>query len=175
MKKTAEEIYPTEYQPPTPSTGPTYRSPTAFDTRNTGVTLEVAATSTSDRTIELQLSPEVVTPLRLETWMEHVDQWGDGSIRMPIYETLRTDSSISVESGKFQLVSALTPHANAPVPADSRKILVFPDPLARWTGRPPCLFTTPSPSHADRPAPTDPRASAIRRGVRWWRGVCWLP
>jgi hypothetical protein len=55
---------------------------TAFETRNTGVTFEVEPTLDSDGTIDLRPSPEIVTRLRLETWMEHVDQWGDGSMRM---------------------------------------------------------------------------------------------
>jgi len=134
-----EEIYPTEYAPPglpcgnlsnirlptDPPANPLFRAPTAFETRNTGVTFNVEATLSSDGTIDLVLSPQMVTRLRLETWMEHVDQWGDGSMRMPIFETLRFTTSNSVESGKFELVSALTPKANAPVPAVSRKILVF--------------------------------------------------
>lgn len=133
-----EEIFPTEYQPPRlpcdlsrgglasdPPVNPAFRSPTAFETRNTGVTFEVEATLNSGGMIDLQLIPEIVARLRLETWMEHVDQWGDGSIRMPIYENWRFNTSISVESGKFELVSALSPKQNAPVPAVSRKILVF--------------------------------------------------
>lgn len=134
-----EEIYPTEYSPPelpcgnpsgrrAPSTAPmnpAFRTPTAFDTRNTGVTFEVEASSHSNGMIDLRLIPEIVTRLRLETSMEHTDQWGDGSIRMPIYETMRFNTSISVRSGKFELVSALTPKANAPVQAVLRKILVF--------------------------------------------------
>ncbi len=62
LESIREEIYPTEYQPPSlpgtfssppvqpnlgPPMNPLFRSPTAFDTRNTGVTLEVAATSAS--------------------------------------------------------------------------------------------------------------------------------
>ena len=135
-----EEIYPTEYSPPglpgsfssTPARThldspmhPALRAPTAFDTRNTGVTFAVEATLSSHGTIDLLLIPEIVTRLRLETMREHIDQWGDGSMRMPIFEALRCNTSINVESGKFALVSALTPNANSPVPAVSRKVLVF--------------------------------------------------
>lgn len=134
-----EEIYPTEYEPPElpcgnpsnmrlpsdPPRNPLFRTPTAFETRNTGVTFKVEPLLDSDGTIDLRLNPEIVTRLRLETWMEHVDQWGDGSMRMPIYETWRFNSSINVAPGKFEFVSALTPKATAPVPAISRKILVF--------------------------------------------------
>lgn len=138
LESIREEIYPTEYSPPglgcggstrhlpsDPPMNPSFRAPTAFDTRNTGVTFEVEATLSSPETIDLRLSPALVTRLRLETWMEHMDQWGDGSMRAPIFETLRFTTSISVESGRFELVSVLTPKANAPVPAVSRKILVF--------------------------------------------------
>lgn len=136
-----EEIYPTEYEPPQlpgsfsstparsnhdlPMNNPKLRAPTAFSTRNTGVTFNVEALLNSNGMIELRLSPEIVTRLRLETWMEHTDQWGDGAMRMPIFESLRCNTSIRVEPGKFELVSALTPKVNAPVPAVSRKILVF--------------------------------------------------
>ena len=134
-----EEIYPTEYAPPElpcgnpsnirlasdPPMSPALGIPTAFDTRNTGVTFEVEATSNSNGLIDLRLSPEIVTRLRLETWMEHTDQWGDASMRMPIYETMRFNTSISVRSGKFELVSALTPKTSTQVPTVSRKILVF--------------------------------------------------
>lgn len=135
-----EEIYPTEYSPPglpgsfssTPARtqldtpmNPAFRAPTAFSTRNTGLTFEVETLLNSNGMIELRLVPELVTRLRLETWMEHVDQWGDGSMRMPIFESLRCNTAINVKPGKFELVSALTPKVNAPVPEVSRKILVF--------------------------------------------------
>lgn len=139
LESIREEIYPTEYQPPgrpcgNPSNGrlasdppmnPAFRAPTAFETRNTGVTFEVEPLLESDGTIDLRLSPEIVNRLRLETWMEHVDQWGDGSIRMPIYESWRFNTSVSVAPGKFELITALTPKTNAPAPAVTRKILVF--------------------------------------------------
>lgn len=134
-----EEIYPTEYAPPELPCGnlsnkrlptdspmnPALRTPTAFDTRNSGFTLNVEALLNSNGTIDLRLSPEIVTRLRLETWMEHTDQWGDGSMRMPIFEALRCNTAINVEPGKFALVSALSPKVNAAVPAVSHKILVF--------------------------------------------------
>jgi hypothetical protein len=135
-----EEIFPIEYRLPEflnyiPSDAnrlsiqaprnPLFREITAFDTRNTGVTFEVEADVNTNGTIDLRLSPEIVTRMRLITHMEHVDQWGDGSYRMPVYETWRGNFPISVESGKFELVSTFSRKTNAPVPAVSRKILVF--------------------------------------------------
>lgn len=141
LESIREEIYPTEYSPPSlpgtfsstpksdssgPPTNPIFRSPTAFETRNTGVTVEVEPTLSADgRIIDLHISSEVVTPLRLETWMDHKDQWGDGSIRMPVFETWRANTSLSVEPDKFELASVISPRPHAPVPAVSRKILVF--------------------------------------------------
>lgn len=134
-----EEIYPTEYAPPELPCGnpsnkrfptdspmnPAFRAPTAFNTRNTGVTLAIEASSASNGTVDLQLSPEIVTRLRVETWMEHVDEWGDGSMRQPIFAALRLNTAINVPTGKFQLVSVLTPKEDGPVPEVSRKVLVF--------------------------------------------------
>ena len=141
LESIREEIYPTEYGPvelpcsignspgivlPDPPTNPMYRSPTAFETRNTGVTFEVEATIEEDgETIGLNLTPQWVTPVRLETWDEHRDQWGDSSVRMPIYETLRVNAGVTVIPGMFELVSVITPKPVAPVPGVSRKVLVF--------------------------------------------------
>ena len=141
LESIREEIFPTEVAAPylesnrslsgddlsdMSPTNPMLRVYTAFERRNTGVTVEVGPTLSADeRVIHLRISPELVTPLRIETMMEHHDQWGDGSIRMPVYESLRVNTTLSVEPGKFTLVSALTPTSKAPVPAVLRKILVF--------------------------------------------------
>ena len=137
-----EEIYPTEYAPPTlPGTfsgdpdprappqypvNPMFRTPTAFDTRKTGVTLAIEPTiGENDQIIDLRFSPEVVRRLRLETWMEHKDPWGDAPMRMPIYEKWGTGTSLSLQSGKFELVSVITPKPDMPAPAVTQRILLF--------------------------------------------------
>jgi hypothetical protein len=137
-----EEIYPTEYEPPElpgsfsgdfrgfPSTNnlPELRpgTPTAFETRNTGVILEVEPTiGEQDKLIDLRFSPEIVTPFRLETCMEHIDKWGDASIRMPVYETWRSTTSVILYSGKFELVSVIAPKAKVPSPLIPKRILLF--------------------------------------------------
>ena len=141
LESIREEIYPTEYGPPSlpcsigstpgivlpePPSNPLYRFIGAFETRNTGVTFEVDASIEDDgKSIGLHLVPEWVTPVRLETWAEHRDQWGDASFRMPVYETLRVNSQVSVIPGMFELVSVITPKPVAPVPGASRKVLVF--------------------------------------------------
>lgn len=137
-----EEIYPTEYSPPElpgsfsgqftgfPGSNhiPELRpdTPTAFETRNTGVTLEVEPTIGSNEAfIDLRFVPEIITPLRLETWMEHTDQWGDSSMRFPIFETWRSNTAIMLVSGKFELVSVIAPKAKTPSPLMPKRILLF--------------------------------------------------
>jgi hypothetical protein len=113
---------------PSPNNLPELRpdTPTAFETRNTGVILEVQPTIESDDAIiDLRLVPEIVTPLRLDTWMEHTDQWGDASFRMPVYETWRSTTSVMLFSGKFELVSVIAPKAKVPSPLIPKRILLF--------------------------------------------------
>lgn len=154
VESVREEIYPTEYAPPVLAgsfnsvpgprilplspINPKFRSPTAFDTRNTGVTLEVEPTmGENDQIIDLRFSAEIVSRLRLETWMEHKDAWGNAPIRMPIFEAWRSQTSLTLQSGKFELASVITPKPDAPTPAVTRRILLFvradtlPDPRSR--------------------------------------------
>ncbi len=134
-----EAIYPTEYQPPElpnsipmppipqpPSPRPPGTTPTAFETRNAGVTFEIEPTLGSNESIiDLRLAPEIVAQTRLVTSMEYRDKWGDASFRMPVFETWKLNTGVALMAGQFELVSAITPKPNAPAPATMRKILVF--------------------------------------------------
>lgn len=142
MESIREEIYPTETQPPGlpgsfGSSGSSLaehyvpnlanqRSFTAFDTRNTGAMLEVEADVLADgHFVELRLMPEIASLDRLETMFEYKDKWGDASVRMPIYETWRTNTSLTVRSGKFALVSVITPKRQQAAPFVDSRILLF--------------------------------------------------
>ena len=134
-----EEIYPTEYDsgdglgspvgvvelaPVAPPLRPVPM--TAFETRNTGVSVEVCPTlGKGDQIVDLILAAEVVTPLRLDTWLEHVDEWGDASLRFPVFETWRFRSSVALAVGKFELVTVLSPKPTEGAPAATGKLLVF--------------------------------------------------
>jgi hypothetical protein len=136
-----EEIYPTETQPPgLPGTfsGPVSRSSqephystrqrafTAFETRNSGTMLDLDAEVMKDgRYVHLRLAPEIGSRNRLETMVEYRDKRGDASVRMPIYETWRTNTSITVRSGKFALVSVIHPKRPQPAPFVDSRILLF--------------------------------------------------
>lgn len=139
LESLREEIYPTEVTPPSLPCGGfsplpkppmpylrEFRTPTAFETRNTGVTFEVEPVASEDGgSVKLTLSSEVVIPVRLHVIDEYRDHWGDASIRMPVYESWRSNSTISVIPGRFAMVSVIHPKPVAPSPAQSRRILVF--------------------------------------------------
>jgi hypothetical protein len=133
-----EQIYPTEYAPsvliselgqtPPPPKKPRLRpdSFTAWETRNVGTTLEIEPTLAADgHLIDLRFVPEIIQLVRMDTFKQYVDEWGDASIRMPVFETSRLNTSVSLMPGQFEMVGAITPKPNTPGPAVTRKLLVF--------------------------------------------------
>ena len=99
----SEFIYPTEFTRPVPpaSGAPTSPNatvtPSAFETRNTGFSLEAEATmGENDEFIDLQLSPETVT------LVDRVS-WGQGT-EVPIFETQRVITALTLISGQPRLV-----------------------------------------------------------------------
>lgn len=145
VESVRETIYPTEYLPPgmwppaptpVPGQAPHPEPPKqrlvrphlgdAWETRNVGTTLEIEPNITDDgRMIDLRFTPEIIQLLRMDTFMEYVDQWGDASIRMPIFQTCRTNTSMTLLAGQFAMVGAITPRPNTAGPALTRKLLVF--------------------------------------------------
>ena len=134
-----EMIYQTEYVPPQLPQAPPAPPPKkplvrpalgdfdAWETRNLGTTLEIEPwlQNNDGRMIELRFVPEIVQLLRLETFMEYVDQWGDASLRMPIFEVWRVNTSVTLMAGQFEMVGVITPKQNTPGPVTTRKLLVF--------------------------------------------------
>lgn len=139
IESVREWIYPTEYNPtcvglfgpppvvPQPLTPPLRPfTSTAFETRNAGVTLEVEPTlGENEQLIDLRFVPEWVRLDRFDTVMEHHDEWGDASLRMPVFEIWRANTSLTLMAGKFELASVITPKAQPPVPTVSRRLLLF--------------------------------------------------
>lgn len=129
-----EFIYPTEYDPPEIpnqvggglSTGGgggslggdssafpvTPANPTAFETRNTGVTLEVDPVIGADEfTIDLNLAPEVV---EFEGFINYGSPIGSGDailtenrILMPIFNTRRVSTQITIWDGQTVAIGGL--------------------------------------------------------------------
>jgi hypothetical protein len=135
-----ERIYPTEYEPSTFGGTPdgfvpwqwTAKAvnrpflPEAWHTRNVGMSFEIEPRFEEDQsTIHLRMLPEWVALNELVTWVEHVDEWGDASDRRPTFTSLRSDNSLPLVPGRFELAGVLTPQATAPAPRLDRKALLF--------------------------------------------------
>lgn len=143
IESVREEIYPTEYKPPTlpcsigESTAPfilpesksslKHRAFFAFETRDAGTTLEIEGVDVLNegRIVWLQLVSELSSRLRLETMSEYMDKRGDATGRMPIYETWRTNTGLTVCAGRFSLVSVFSPKRQVPAPFVDSRVLLF--------------------------------------------------
>lgn len=150
-----ELIYPTEYEPATLpknihvkdeeaaekakinvrdlATGPT---PTAFDTRNVGSTLEIEPTLSSDhKTIDLRLVPEIVYHLGNEVWAEWKGEHGNSPVQMPTFYALRLNTAVTLTEGHFMLAAALSPKSKEGIPDFTRKLMLFVKADVVATGR----------------------------------------
>lgn len=140
-----EFIYPTEYEPATLpenvhvnkkedaeavktvrrdlATGPT---PTAFDTRNLGSTLEIEPTLSEDgNIIDLSFVPEIVYHVGNEIWAEWKGKHGNSPIQMPTFYALRINTAVTLADGTPMLVAALSPKDADGHPDFTRKLMVF--------------------------------------------------
>ncbi len=137
-----EFIYPTEYVPMTlPQTSKTSdepmdiidaicfspATPTAFDARNLGSTLEVEATNSGDnRIMELRLIPEFVWHTGNTVWHEGKDLGGNPfKISMPFFYCVRMNTSITCIDGQYNFVGSLSPKDSKGVTDTTRKLMVF--------------------------------------------------
>lgn len=137
-----EFIYPTEYMPPSlPCGGPTSLpddvvlrnrlrippTPTAFETRNLGSTLEIAPTLDEDgQTITLSVTPELVVPAGYSVYSDFITA---GQLRFqyrhPLFITQRVKMELTCRSGSYALVTVLTPADEDGQLDPGRKTTVF--------------------------------------------------
>jgi len=97
-----------------------------WDTRNVGMTFEAEASYDEDSsTVKVRVLPEWVAETADVVWMAHKDEWGDASLRLPTFTTLRYDGSLVLKPGRFALAGVVTPQPEPPPPALARKVLVF--------------------------------------------------
>lgn len=142
-----EFIYPTEYEPALTTeasqsgkaaegdrtAGPT---PTAFETRNLGSTLEIEPTlGENNRIIDLRFVPDLVYHVGNTVWSEWKSENGDSSIQMPRMYSLRINTAVTLEDGKPMLVGALSPKAEDGTTDLTRKLMVFVKADVIVTGR----------------------------------------
>ena len=105
------------------ATGPT---PSAWDTRNVGSTLEVEPNLSADgKLIDLRLIPEIVYNTGNFTWIEWHDQRGNADIKMPMFYTLRINTSVVAVPGQPLLIAALSPKGPDGNTDFTRKVMVF--------------------------------------------------
>ncbi|WP_193210623.1 hypothetical protein [Luteolibacter marinus] len=138
----AEVIYPTEYEPmefpsrlpdgkgpnpfefelfPRPNNG----APVSWETRNAGVELEIEPFLYAEKgVVDLRIAFEWVSRAAMTTWTEFRDQWGEASLKMPVFATKKLTGGLTLEPGGFELFNVFTPQPAA-VPAALTRMLVF--------------------------------------------------
>ncbi len=131
-----EFIYPTEMDPPEiPNqltiTGPletapiTPQTPTAFETRNLGTTLEVDPVLGADNvTIDLNLSPEIVNLAGYTHWLsEETDPFF--RIQMPKFHAMKTTTQVTLIDGEYGLLGSSRPTEAAVEGREDPYVLIF--------------------------------------------------
>ena len=131
-----EHIYPTGFQAPEvinpegekgSKTVLILPHPTAFETRNLGVTLEVDPVLGADgKTIDLNLAPELVYLVGEQSWAEYEGDLGTSSTRTPSIYTAKTTTQVATTDGEYCLISAQSPQNMETGMTDgSRKLMAF--------------------------------------------------
>ena len=137
-----EVIYPTEYEPmnwlppvegedktvsPVPSFPHNPATPTSFETRNVGSSLETEPTiGENDRIIDLRLLPELIWHTGNTVWNERKDELGNVyKVSMPDFYTLSMSTSITCISGQYVMAGVHSPKNGEGKLDQDRKIMVF--------------------------------------------------
>ena len=140
-----EFIYPTEYEPAElPNTVRidgrggegvstedlsrliTPPTPTAFDTRNVGSTLEFEATVLTDGTVDLRIAPEMVANTGNTSWLVMKDPMENKhEILMPVFYTNLINVRLTIQDGSYALAATLTPKGKNGEVDYEQKMMVF--------------------------------------------------
>ena len=135
-----EFIYPTEFSPPTQADkdkkaaeatffpGPgNPATPTAFETRNVGCTLEVEPTIGEDnKTIDLRFVPELIWHSGNTVWQEGKDSAGNSfKISLPDFNTLRINTALTCLSGQYNFAATVSPKDAKGEVDMTRKVMIF--------------------------------------------------
>jgi len=143
-----ELIYPTEYEPaqlaveqtenattgdggtvPTKvhvrdlTTGPT---PTAFETRLVGASMEVTPTLSADgKRIDFTLNSEIVSHVGQQIWSEWKGETGNTPIQMPTFYKIGINTTVTAADGQFLMIGAMSPKGEKGHIDTTRKLIVF--------------------------------------------------
>ncbi len=130
-----EFIYPTEVSPPSmpstltlgekaqlPDSGP---YPSAFETRNLGVTLEVdPVLGADDTTIDLSLAPEIIKLNGHSDWFS--EETPDAmKISMPIFHRMKISTQVTLLDGRYVLAGSCRPMPDEKSKRDDPMVLLF--------------------------------------------------
>jgi hypothetical protein len=137
-----EFIYPTEYEPmnclppqegeesvklPERSFPYNPATPTAFETRNVGSTLEAEPTiGENDRIVDIRFLPELIWHTGNTVWNERKDEQGNVyKVAMPDFYKLSINTSITCITGQYTMAGVVSPKdAKGEVDTD-RKVMIF--------------------------------------------------
>lgn len=99
--------------------------PVAFETRNTGFTLEIQPVESQRGFIDLRFSAEEVGLQRVDIIMPHQDDFGRADIAMPVFESNRSNLGLTLIPDQPQLVSTFSPRREDGSAHPTRRILLF--------------------------------------------------
>ncbi|QJE98315.1 hypothetical protein [Luteolibacter luteus] len=102
-------------------------TPTSFETRNCGSTLEIEPTlGGNDKIIDLRFAPDCVWHTGDTYYMEEKDRLGNVTkIQMPVIYSARTTTALTLKDGQYQMPCVLTPKDGKGNPDPSRKVMLF--------------------------------------------------
>jgi hypothetical protein len=143
VESNEEFTYPTEYEPPdlpheihvaedgekTATAGRDYATPptpTAFETRNLGPSMEWTATADDKgHYVDLNAFPQITWHTGETVWAEWNGKQGKSPIQMPEMFSLRLNLNLTLVSGQPLLAAAVSPKDDEGRPDPSRKWMVF--------------------------------------------------
>lgn len=102
-------------------------TPTAFETRNVGSTLEIEPRiDDKKQTVDLRFVPEIVWHTGDTVWHEGKDSNGNPfKMPMPDFYSIRLNTAISCINGQYALAGTLSPKDDKGETDMTRKVLVF--------------------------------------------------
>lgn len=112
-----EKIYPVEWEPPGADSKSVSAIACSFETRNTGLTLDVEATmGTNSEILDIRIAYEDPILTALEEWGQD-----ESIVVMPQFETRRINTSIIATAGKTSLIGTFNRTAQSTIDADAAK------------------------------------------------------
>lgn len=136
VESIAEVIYPTEYDPGGKIISPedsdvtlvtSLPTPTAFETRNVGVTLEVDPVLGADeRVVDLNLAPELVYKLEDLSYGEYESKDGEVDLTMPVFYTVKATTQTTLIVGEYGILAVQSPFDEKTLRREgSRKVILM--------------------------------------------------